>query len=74
MDFSIHPLSMFVFLFYFKLCVDVCVGMWVYVHVSTGGNRVQNKDVRSLELELQEVVSRLVWVLETELWSTAKSS
>lgn len=33
----------YLFLFYFKLCVDVCVGMWVYVHVSTGVHRLQTR-------------------------------
>lgn len=50
-------------LFYFQLCVSVCV----HVHMYVGDHGGQKSVSESLELELKRVVNHLTWVLETEL-------
>lgn len=60
-------LSYFEHFLRFLLCVCVCT----LECMSTGALRSQKRASRLLELELQEVVSHLKWVLGTELRSSA---
>lgn len=49
----------------------LCVHMYMYVYVGDHGG--QKKVSESLELELKMLVSHLTWVLETELWYSARA-
>lgn len=55
----------FLLLFYF---IYACLCVYAYVHV--GDHRGQRGASGPLELELQEFVSSLVWVLGSDLWSS----
>lgn len=47
--------------------------MCVHAYVSVGTCRGQQGALESLELELLEVVSCQMWVLETKLWNTEEN-
>ena len=57
------------------VCMRVCVWMYVCVcvFVSASAHGVEKKALDPLELELQTLVSSLMWVLGTKLWSSAKA-
>ena len=45
----------------------------MYMDVYVGDHGGQKRVSESLELEFKRVVSRLTWVLETELWYSARA-
>lgn len=63
---------------YVHLCVGIClcapVSGYVPVYEYMGAHGRQKRASDLLELELQLVVSQLMWVLNTECWSSAKAS
>ena len=56
------------YLYYFQLCVYMCVGMCVSAG-TPGGQR----HWVSLEMELQVIVDHLQWVLGTGFWSSVRT-
>lgn len=52
--------------------VFMCVCVFAYVHV--GAHRSEKKVLGPLELELQVALSYVLWVLRTELGSSARAS
>lgn len=53
------------------MCRGVCVFMFMSMYTYVG---VEAKGVNSLDLELQIVVSCLLWVLGLELWSSRRAA
>lgn len=67
---TIFPFGAMDELFLFNSCVYVCVCV---PHVCRNPSRPEKKVLGSLELELQWVVSCLLWVLGTDLRSSART-
>ena len=54
--------------------VCVCGHTCRFVHMSTSAHKDQKRTSAPLELEYQQVVGYPMWMLATELWSSAKAS
>lgn len=53
--------------FYYCVCVSIC-------HMCVSGCGDQKRESDALKLEFLEVVSSPIWVLETELCSSARAT
>lgn len=51
----------------------MCLSLCGYVQMSVGTYRMQNRTLNSLKLELQRVVSHMMWVLGTKLVSFTRT-
>jgi len=51
----------------------MCIHVYLYVRVSAGALRGGNRGPDLLEPELQEIMNHLMWVLGTELRSSARA-
>jgi hypothetical protein len=73
-----YVLSLYIETFQRYLSFILCIHVWVWVHVWAQTvrhiRRQQTKASESVELELQMVVSPLMWVLGTELGSPVKAT
>lgn len=56
--------------YYFKLCVSVFVNI---CHMTTGKHKVKKRAQDHMDMELQEVVNHLIWVLRTILRSFGRA-
>lgn len=53
--------------------MDVPVYVQVCANVDADALRIQKRPLAALELESWVAVSHLIWVLRTELWSSARA-
>ena len=62
------------FILSFETITEFRTRLCVRGSVCPGTNRGQKRMLDPLELELQEVMSCLTWVLETELWPSVRAT
>ena len=65
--FIIKKTLLFIFLY-----VYVCVSVYGYMYICVGSQGSQKRALAPLKLEVQAIVSHLVWMLRTELGFSAR--